>query len=80
MYHLNAVSAALILLLGCNNSSSHSPLPQFVDVGAQAGLQFTNVSGSAEQHYIAESASAGSAFLDYDGDGYLDLFFVNGPG
>ena len=78
MYHLNAVSAALILLLGCNNSPSHSPLPQFVDVSAQVGLQFTNVSGSAEQHYIAESASAGSAFLDYDGDGYLDLFFVNG--
>ena len=78
MYHLNAVSAALILLLGCNNSPSHSPLPQFVDVSAQADLQFTNVSGSAEQHYIAESASAGSAFLDYDGDGYLDLFFVNG--
>ena len=77
MYHLNVASAALILLLGCN-SPPHSPLPQFVDVGAQAGLLLTNVSGSADQHYIAESASAGSAFLDYDGDGYLDLFFVNG--
>ena len=77
MYHLNVASAALILLLGCN-SPPQSPLPQFVEVGAQAGLQLTNVSGSTDQHYIAESASAGSAFLDYDGDGYLDLFFVNG--
>ena len=77
MYHLNVVSAALISLLGCN-SPPQSPLPQFVEVGAQTGLQFTNVSGSTDQHYIAESASAGSAFLDYDGDGYLDLFFVNG--
>ena len=75
MYHLNAVSTALILPLGCSNAPPHSPLPQFVEVSAQAGLQFTNVSGSAEQRYIAESASAGSALLNYDGDGKARLYY-----
>ena len=51
---------------------------EFWDVTRAAGLDFENVSGGAEQEYIIESQSAGSAFLDYDGDGYLDLFVVNG--
>ena len=52
--------------------------PRFVDVARATGLIHTNVSGTAEQRYMAESASAGSGFLDYDSDGFLDLFLVNG--
>ena len=52
--------------------------PRFRDVGAAAGLDAANVSGTAAQRYMSESASAGAAFLDYDGDGFLDLLLVNG--
>ena len=51
---------------------------QFSDVAEEAGLDFTHVSGSPEQRYILEAMSGGIAFVDYDGDGYLDVFVVGG--
>ena len=50
---------------------------QFVDVAEEVGLDFTHISGSPEQHFIIEAMAGGAAFLDYDGDGYLDLFLIN---
>ena len=52
--------------------------PHFIDVTGASGLDFENVSGSPEQGYIFETISAGAAFLDYDGDGYQDIFVVDG--
>lgn len=54
------------------------PRVRFTEVTSTAGLHVENVSGSPEQDYILETMAAGAAFLDYDGDGYLDLFSVNG--
>ena len=51
---------------------------QFSDVTEEAGLDFTLVSGGPEQRYIVEAMAGGVAFVDYDGDGYLDVFMVNG--
>ena len=57
---------------------SDAGAPYFVDVAAESGIDYENVSGSAEQGYILETISAGAAFLDIDGDGDQDLFLVNG--
>ena len=51
---------------------------RFADASAGSGLEFVNVSGSRAQDYVLESMSAAAAFADYDGDGFLDLFIVNG--
>ena len=40
--------------------------------------QFRNRSGAADKDYIFETASAGVAIFDYDGDGRPDIYFVNG--
>ena len=50
---------------------------QFVDASAASGLDFTLVSGSPQQDYIVAAMAGGVAFLDYDNDGYLDVFMVS---
>ncbi|MEE3257726.1 MAG: FG-GAP-like repeat-containing protein [Candidatus Latescibacterota bacterium] len=51
---------------------------RFADVTQAAGLDFVHVSGSREQRYILQAMGSGSAFFDFDADGWLDFFAVNG--
>ncbi len=51
---------------------------KFREGAARAGLVFQHVSGSPEKKYILESMSGGVALFDYDGDGLLDIYLVNG--
>ena len=52
--------------------------PVLVDVTASTGIHFAHLS-SPDQAYIVESMSGGVALLDYDGDGWLDIYFTNAP-
>ena len=50
---------------------------RFTDVGRQAGLNEIVVCGHADRcDYIIETMSCGAAFLDYDNDGWLDIFVL----
>jgi hypothetical protein len=53
-------------------------LPQFTDVTREAGITFQHGLGDPELDNIVEATGPGGMFLDYDGDGYQDLYFVNG--
>src|SRR5437588_4244981 len=51
----------------------------FVDVGAAAGLNEPTVYGGDEsKKYILESTGCGCAFIDYDNDGWMDIFLLCG--
>ena len=51
----------------------------FVNIAEQAGLaQWRNVTGGPEKHIIVEAKGSGVALLDYDNDGWLDIYLVNG--
>ncbi|HEX4037605.1 MAG TPA: CRTAC1 family protein [Acidobacteriaceae bacterium] len=51
----------------------------FMNVARQAGLAgWHNVTGTAQKHVIVEAKGSGVALLDYDNDGWLDIYLVNG--
>lgn len=50
--------------------------PQLVDITAATGIRFEHLS-SPEAKFIAESMSGGVALIDYDGDGWPDIYFTN---
>ncbi len=44
---------------------------------AQAGIHFKHNSGAFGKKYLPETMGSGVCFLDYDNDGWQDIFFVN---
>jgi len=51
----------------------------FVDVGHAAGLNARTIYGGEHKNkYLLETTGCGVAFYDYDNDGWLDIFLVNG--
>ena len=55
------------------------PRINFVDIAARAGLTAKTVAGDEKRKkYIIETTGSGAAFIDYDNDGWPDVFLVNG--
>lgn len=48
------------------------------DVTASSHISFRHTDGSCGHRYIIENMTAGLALFDYDGDGYVDIYFLNG--
>src|SRR4051794_7020816 len=71
---------ALAVIEGHGQAVQDSAPPfSFVNVAREAGLNAQVVFGGATSNkYLLETTGTGVAFIDYDNDGLLDLFFVNG--
>lgn len=52
--------------------------PVFHEVKASRGVNFVNHASRTTRKYLPEAMTGGVAMFDYDGDGWLDLFFLNG--
>src|SRR3982751_1000326 len=75
------LSAALAITAARGRAAQDPAAPgfSFVDVAREAGLNAPIVYGGATTNkYLLETTGTGVAFIDYDNDGLLDLFFVNG--
>jgi hypothetical protein len=73
-----AGSAAALLAATTLLSAADAPLPRFTDITRQAGVDFRHTNGASPEKHLVETMGSGALFFDYDGNGWLDVFLVDG--
>ncbi len=69
---------AATVALAAGPGSSPAPGIRFEEVAARSNLRFTTAASPTPNKNQIETMVAGVALFDYDGDGYLDVYLVNG--
>jgi len=73
-----AVLPTTLLLAGSIAAAEPQSPIQLHDVTRETGIAFVHTDGSSGRHYIVETVSCGLATFDYDSDGDIDVYFLNG--
>lgn len=85
---LQLLVVLLALALGCSRHTTPPAAPAtaptgpvlFADVTEQVGVNFLHDSGSRGEYVMPEHIGSGLALFDYDNDGRLDLYLIQGGG
>jgi hypothetical protein len=78
---LAATTAALlvssVLVTGQRHDTPGTRV-QFTDISEAAGVNFRHVNGASPDKHLVETIGSGGLFFDYDNDGWIDIFLVDG--
>lgn len=72
------ISVAIQTVWSQSDVCKNRTVPQLNDVYKQSGIKFIHTS-APEKKYIVESMSGGVLLIDYDRDGWVDVYFTNAP-
>ena len=72
-----ALAALTVTSIAAKGPSAPPSSVQFKDITSQAGIHFKHNAGKEGKKYLPETMGAGVALFDYNGDGKLDMLFVN---
>ena len=75
---LLALTAGLLVAMVEMSAFQQETPVQFVNIAEKVGIQFKHENGATPERYLPETMAAGALFFDYNNDGWLDVFFVNG--
>src|SRR5688572_31132035 len=75
MNMLNKLELQLVMLL--SGAAFAEPI-QLRDVTRATGINFVHTDGSSGNRYIVETVASGLALFDFDNDGDVDIYFLNG--
>jgi enediyne biosynthesis protein E4 len=75
---LSLLASRRLLRAQAQAGSNAGALPTFADITSKSGITFKSDSSPTSHKYLPESMVGGVGMIDYNNDGRLDLFFVNG--
>lgn len=73
-----AIAGAAAALMLSSLPAAEPSWPTFADVTEAAGIAFQHSLGDLDMSNIVEATAPGGAFFDYNNDGFMDIYFVNG--
>ena len=78
MIRILLVFSSLFFVPNTMAQSSELSVIRFKDITSETGIDFVHTDGGSGKHFIVETICSGLAIFDFDGDGLMDIYLLNG--
>ena len=72
------IAVIALAAIGRSEVQSQKEDVRFTDISSSAGVNFRQINGASPDKHLAETIGSGGLFFDFDNDGWIDIFLVDG--